>query len=715
MAEHSETGNPRPNKDFEKSSLSPALANLLRVLGAVIIGAVLVVPFYFSRKSADPNISKSVGLIGTHDLVQHIAVMQDFDKVLRSGVLYPRWLPDINNGYGTAWSNFYPPVFFYLSSLFNAVLKDWGVTLFVLTALGFAASGLAFYLLARTSYGAFASTIGALLYMLLPYHVINIYWQGAMPQLLGFVFLPLVLYFAFRLGSQSRACYYAGLGLVYGIYLMAHFPVAYLMAYTLAAYAVIWAALEKDWRIAFRIAVGMGIGFLLASIYLLPAALEARFAEEHYQSIFPYHLTYITLLPLEGFGNLINLSFTFQTLAIVLAIFVFRPFRKPANELDKKSTGVAQTRLWLILAAATTFMNTSFSIYASKLIPKIEMVLFAWRWMAIASLFASLAATAVIEVLRADSHLSRRRRYAYAMAIGVVIASNLWLTGRGVILGALANPKHNQPAVYVDAEYTPRESTAPQNLPETAPVVIQPETGTSEIIRWEPDHREIAVRLDQPVDLRIKTYNFPGWTARIDGEKAQLSSDKDGVQVVSVPEGRHRVETTFVNTPSRTVGVLLSALGFLTVIGLTVLDGVRESRAPETRLYSRLKPVAIALAILLIGAALVLFNSRRRSSNAPAAKVGGFGTVVADAKLHVDGASSVLVASDEKSLGDLMNALPTRDESKVDALVQSGQVLRIANDTPVRVLEHGTGKTRIRILEGEHLMAEVWAPERWVR
>jgi translation initiation factor IF-1 len=75
----------------------------------------------------------------------------------------------------------------------------------------------------------------------------------------------------------------------------------------------------------------------------------------------------------------------------------------------------------------------------------------------------------------------------------------------------------------------------------------------------------------------------------------------------------------------------------------------------------------------------------------------------------------VLVASDEKSLGDLMNALPTRDESKVDALVESGHVLRVANDTPVRVLEHGTGKTRIRILQGDHLMAEVWAPERWVK
>jgi len=172
-----------------------------------------------------------------------------------------------------------------------------------------------------------------------------------------------------------------------------------------------------------------------------------------------------------------------------------------------------------------------------------------------------------------------------------------------------------------------------------------------------------------------------------------------------------------VNTPPRTAGALLSALGFLTVIGLAVVDRVRESRVAETPtpLHARSASVAVVAAILLIGAAIVLLNSRGRSGSAPAVKAGASRAVGADAMLHVDGASSVLVASDESSLADLMSALPTRDDSKVDALVQSGQVLRVANDTPVRVLKHGIGKTRIRILEGEHLMAEVWAPERWVR
>lgn len=579
MQERLESSKPASVESSSESTHAPALAKSLWVLASIVIGTTIVVPFYFTNKSDNPKVSRILGFISTHDLVQHIGVMQDFDKVLRSGVLYPRWLPDINNGYGTPWANFYPPVFFYLSSLFNAVLTDWGVTLLVLSALGFIASGLSFYLLARTFYGAFASTVGGLLYMLLPYHVINLYWQGAMPQFMGFIFLPLVMYFAFKLGSQPRALYYAGLGLVYGVYLMTHFPVAYLMTYTLAFYALIWAAREKDWRIALRIALGMGIGLMLAGIYVLPAALEARFATELYAAIFPYHRTYITLLPLSGFGNLINLSFELQMLALVAGIVILRTLQSSANQVDKPhSTSLAQTRLWILLAIATTVMNTSFSLYISKLIPKIEIVLFAWRWMAIASLFTTLCVAAAIDGLRIRGAMSPKRRWAYSLVISIVIASSLWLTGHGVIMGAVSNPAHVQPAVYLEAQYTPIGSTAPQNLPDTPPVVVQPEGGATEIVLWEPNRRLVAVRLDQPSEVRIKTYNFPGWTATIDGQKAPFSSDKDGVQVVSVPAGTHKIESSFVNTPARTAGTLLSALGLLAVVGLAALDRVKEAR-----------------------------------------------------------------------------------------------------------------------------------------
>jgi hypothetical protein len=317
------------------------------------------------------------------------------------------------------------------------------------------------------------------------------------------------------------------------------------------------------------------------------------------------------------------------------------------------------------------------------------------------------------------------RRWAFVGGIAALMLWSVLFTVQGVIRGALANARFSSPVDYVEAGFTPVNSTVPQSLPETPPVVIQPEGGASEIIRWEPYHRLIAVRLDLPSEVRIKTYNFPGWTASIDGEKVPVSSDKDGVQVVSVPVGRHKIDSSFVNTTPRTTGTLLSALGLLAVVALAGLDRVREAtrgegEAPSRRaLYVRsLKSLTPVVAPLLIGTALLFWLSglgRSASVSEAPARAGGSATLGSEAILHIDGVPSVLAAVDERALDELTNALPARDNSRIESLVQSAQVLRIANDTHVRVLEFGGGKTRVRILQGEHLMDEVWVPERWIR
>lgn len=544
------------------------------VLGALLAGTVLAAPFFVHQGPA----GKSLWMVGTHDMVQHFAVMKDFDKVLKAGTLYPRWLPDINNGYGIPWMNFYPPGFYYLASLVNAPLNDWVETLFVISVLGFAASGLAFYWLARAFYGRAASAIAALFYMALPYHVTNLYWQGAMPQLLGFIFLPLTLLFAFRTGARGRPIDFAGLSFCYGIYLMTHAPVSFLMSYTLAFYAILWAFRQRDWKIAYRIAAGMLIGLMLGAIYWLPAALETRDIQEHFSIIFPYHKSYITLLPLEGFGNIINESFELQVITLLVAILILRLYSRAVNKAQPRSqthgeaSSLSQTRLWVVMSIVTTFMSTSLSIYISKLLPKIQVATFAWRWLAISSLFTALVVGAAIDRLRNRAELPALRLWAARAAIIAVIALNVLLTVQGVIRGAIQNSPFDTPANYLEAGFTPKGSAAPQSLPDTARLSIYPQTGSTEITRWDPAHREAAVSVDQPSELRLKTYNFPGWTARIDGQPAPLSTDQDGVQVISVPPGNHHIETRFVDTPPRIIGKVLFALGVVLIVGLAVTD-----------------------------------------------------------------------------------------------------------------------------------------------
>ncbi len=740
---------------LQKIKSNPYFIRISFVLLTFVVGFIIASPFFLSRSN---SVSGSVTMLATHDMVQHLAVMQDFDKVLKSGVFYPRWLPDINNGYGIPWMNYYPPGFYYLSSFVHTFLSEWKATLFFISVLAFAASGITFYLLSRLFYSRFASAVAGLLYIAAPYHVLELYWRGAMPEFMGFILTPLIIYFTVKLGRRGKATDYAGLGIFYGLFLITHIPVAFLMSYVLALYGLIWAFRGKDWKIAFRIALGMVIGFLLSAIYLLPAALETKDIQEHFTNIFPYHASYITLLSVDDFGVLINYSFELQGLLILtsIAILSAAPLLKPSPDRDDNHEKVAnrqsQTRLWIIMAIASAFMCTSLSIHISKLLPKIQVATFAWRWMVIAGLFTALLVAAAIDRLRDGTEFSSIRLWTYRTAIGAVIIFNIWFTIHQVIIGALSHPSHGQPAVYVDAGFTPAGSTHPQDLSVTDRVIIKPASGTSEVIRWEPTQREVVVNISEPSTVRLKTYNFPGWTARIDGEVATLSKDRDGVQVIEVPPGIHKLEVSFINTLPRTLGTILSGLGFLIIIGLTFVaqwqrkksevksDGEfsEHKNEPESGAAvdvgvegqgkgkwkwtdKRTRQIGIVSLLLLAVIFTLLMISRPfkkeensiLSNNAPTQS--GAMSIGSEARLQIQGLDSILVSSDDNALHELMDALPKRDESAIEKLVQSGKVFRVPNGTKVRILEFGSSKTKVRIIEGNHLLLDGWVPERWVK
>jgi hypothetical protein len=635
-------------------------------------------------------------------------------------------------------------------------------TLFIICALGMMGSGLALYMLARTFYGKLASAIAAVLYMLLPYHVLDLYWRGAVPEFLGFVFVPLILYFAYRLGVTGAARYVASVGLLHGLYLMTHLPVGYLFTYVLALYAVVWAVRERDITIAFRIATGIAVALVVSAVYWLPAALEGKYAYEWATELFPYHQMYITLAPtMDFFSEITNDAFTLLAVTLLVAVKVFRFAPRPAatpadqpgpagEEAREQARSYSQTRNWIILGFATLFMSTSFSIYVSKLIPKIQVAVPPFRWLAIASVFASLSVAAVIEYLRKPSNIPPLWAWVYRAAVALVIMLNIWTTA-GVIRGALSNTTYIPPAYQIDSGFTPINSTRPTEIPDTAPVVIKPEGGLSETLRWDPQNRQVRVKVNEPSTVRLKTYNFPGWTARIDGVPAPVNSDKDGAQVISIPAGMHIIETSFENTPPRTIGAASTIIGFMLAFGLIVSDrlgrnkrrfDVEEERgeirrgvlegssagqveSKGLRSLSMKKMGLIGLAVI-IGVVLVLIIARRSNqggeSRSAASRTDGARTdsrgpvtVGSDARLYVEGLDPIPIAADEPALGELMTAFSKKDDSRIDDLAESGRVFKVPSETRVRVLQMGAGKIRVRVSEGEHVMSEGWVLERWLR
>lgn len=551
----------------------------------LVVGTAAVIPFFFSRREKIPGGNQVLKLIDTHDLWMHLFIVGQFDKVLRSGIIYPRWIPDINRGYGLLNMIYYPPGFFYLTSAVHTVVSDWIDTVFVVSALALAGSGLALYFLARTFYGKLASAIAALFYMLIPFHLLDLYWRGALPQFVGYALLPLIVYFAFQLGTRGLARDYSGIGLTFGLFLLTHLPVALMLTYALGFYALVWSIRERNPRILLRISMGMFLGLLLGAIYWLPAAVEAKYGYENASVIFPYHESYITLIPPKlgipyyTFWKLLNQVFVAQAIAIAAPLVILYRAPEPASSRPRRWK---PTNMWIVMGLVTLFMCTSFSVYVSMLLPKLQVAVPAWRWLAIATVFTSLLIGAGVDRLRGPWTESRRSLLGYRLLLGGAIAMTILVSGFGVIGGALSNPTYlprsESVAEIIEPNWTPKEASRPEALPDTPPVVLIPDGGSSRLITWEPQYRCVAVKTDVPAVVRFKTYYFPGWTARIDGQPAAMSSDGDGIQIVSVQPGIHKVEVSFVNTPPRTLGAAVSGIAALGIAALAGLEYLRVKR-----------------------------------------------------------------------------------------------------------------------------------------
>jgi hypothetical protein len=750
-------------KEYARKSAARSKATGMMMIIISLIASVLIVgTFFYSRYEIGFGDNGTPAFIKTHDIENLLPAMQQFDKGLRSGVIYPRWFADTNLGYGVATGNFYPPGIYYVGSLFHAVTGDWVDALFLICALGLMGSGLALYMLARAFYGRLASALAAILYMLLPYHMLDLYWRGAIPEFIGFVFIPLIVYFAYRLGTTGGARYVAAVGLLHGLYLMTHLPVGYLFTYVLALYAVVWAARERDFTIALRIASGIAVALVVSAVYWLPAALEGKYAYEWASEIFPYHQLYITLAPtLDYFIEITNNAFTLLAITLTITFIVSRVMPQPdatpvdqpgpaGEEARDRMRAYSQTRNWLMLGFVTLFMSTSFSIYVSKLIPRIQVAVPPFRWLAIASVFASLSVAAAIDYLRKPLNIPSVWAWVYRAAVAAAIILNIWTTG-GVIRSALLNSTYVIPAYQIDSGFTPRDSTRPLDLPDTPPVVIEPEGGLSETLRWDPQNRQVRVKVNEPSTLRLKTYNFPGWVARIDGKPARLESDKDGAQIISIPAGIYIIETSFENTLPRTIGAASTITGLLLVFGLTISDQLRRNRrrfeaeaepaeigrgklegSPASQVGARgwlsgnMSKIGLTGLAVIIGVVLVLMVARRSNPNSEsrtaASQANGAPTdsrspisVGSEARLYVEGLDSIPIAADEPALGELMTALAKKDSSRIDDLADSERVFRVLRNTRVRVLQMGAGKTRVRVSEGEHVMSEGWVLDRWIR
>lgn len=241
----------------------------IKLSWSIVILALLVEGFILLRA----DILQGAGF--THSYIYNATWILEFDQALASGQFPPRWLHGAFNGMGAPSFYFYPPLFFYAAALADLIIPGSNhMTIIAWTTLALTVgSGLAMFAWLRSKAGDAWALVGAAVYLLAPYHLLNIYVRGSVGETMGYLTLPLL---ALGLERAARSWTWVPiLALGVAALLTSHLLIALLAGVSIlpvyAAYLVAGAPAGQRWAVVLRCAVGGLLGLGVAAAYLGPA------------------------------------------------------------------------------------------------------------------------------------------------------------------------------------------------------------------------------------------------------------------------------------------------------------------------------------------------------------------------------------------------------------------------------------------------------------
>ncbi|MFO7632534.1 MAG: 6-pyruvoyl-tetrahydropterin synthase-related protein, partial [Caldilinea sp.] len=524
-----------------------------------------------------------LGLTLSADGMLHVLRTAMLATYQQEGMFYPRWMPDLVLGYGYPLLSFYGPATYYLASLFVFFGADPALALLLTFAAMLLLAGAGIYLLVYDLAGEAdgwkrhsAAMVGAVAYLYAPYLLINIYARGAVAEVGAQMLLPWILWFLRRIFYAANPAPYA-LGFAFSAALLAltHNISLLFMPPAIVVYglAVIWQAQRLPWPLKSRAGVAILAGAAalgISAFFWLPLLLERGNLADTAFAIAARYVSENTWT----LSNFLDLSLPYEYSTAI-------PFQLGAVQVLLALVGFVvlprRSAEWWALLAILLGACLLISAWALPLWLNSQILLiaqFPWRLLAVASLPLAVFPAGII--------LRVRQRWAaliVALAlIGIIILSQrpsvesfTPLLDQSVLIGRPATAQFefqtNAFGTSSSSEFLPR--WAGQNLfgvaEETgagAPVpAIRLEIGTSVAM-------EAVITTTAPIDLNVTNFYFPGWSATIDGQPAELRPDPErGMQTLTAPAGVHRIVISGLGTPLQqaTTWVSLVTLAALAV------------------------------------------------------------------------------------------------------------------------------------------------------
>ncbi|MDO8671461.1 MAG: 6-pyruvoyl-tetrahydropterin synthase-related protein, partial [Dehalococcoidia bacterium] len=463
-------------------------------------------------------------------------------------------------------------------------------------------SGLGAFLYARTFFSPLASLLVAIVYMYVPYHIVNVYFRGDIAEFLAYSWFPFILWALTRLVQRKRYAYLVVGSVFYGALILTHNLSAFIFSGFLIIYglaAIIgnrptgpfnWRAMLAD---ALRLLAMAAAACALTTFFWLPAIAEKSLIHLDRMLEFDFHENFPTVEALfstdlihrygvvfhgaEVFGYRLG-AFQVVFLIIGLVLLVWQSRRLgPGTKLE----GLAS----LAITGVCLFLIFPISVVVWENAPMLKLTQFPWRLLDFIALPSAFLAGLIVQVL------SERLRYlTICLMVPTIIVSSVaamfpilsnvtdaQITPKGSITFELMTGAIGTTA---GAEYVP--GWVKERTPTTFFALASILGDATMNFSGHSDPGVDAIQVESAGDqftYRVHTVKagafvpnvvyFPGWEAFVDGKRVTTTiDDPSGLIRLEVPEGDHAVRLEFRDTPLRSSANAISLVALLVLVGL---------------------------------------------------------------------------------------------------------------------------------------------------
>lgn len=507
------------------------------------------------------------GFFPMHDDTQVVRVSQ-MAQAISDGHFPVRWVKDLGYGYGYPIFNFYAPLAYYFGGIINLLGVDPLESTKAMMAIGTLLAGVFMYVLARAFWGELGGIVAALFYMYAPYHAVDIYVRGAVGEFWAYAFLPLLAFGLYRRHPVTGALGFAGVVLSHN--LTALMLVPFLIITLLLCF---FDAYQKQQLYAIRYTLyALLLGLGLSAFYWLPALLELGYTNIESQigggADFRNHFVCWQQLweSQWGFGGsasgcIDGLSLKIGKLHVLISLVALIGAFFFWKKHKQQSSIILIVSVQLLVAILLT-LEVSRPIWEA--IGPLAYLQYPWRFLLLASFFASLLAGSIVWFAQRFSKVSF---FAATMLLALLFFGNVKLFQPHYTEGKSVSDFVSEHSIKwttsrISDEYMPRYFVKPEN----STGVVQRRVSVGKVIVDKTDELVFETNESGEKTILISIAPFPAWKAFIDSTPASYRTRSNGIEL-AVLQGVHRVKLSYVSTVPELLGNSISVVGILILVG----------------------------------------------------------------------------------------------------------------------------------------------------